>query len=308
MEINNIEPTFIGKFKLKSTKGNLPKGDSTGLHIQWCKPYSYYQAIAYKTDKVENKIDSTEIVPDDNYDFGDSPTSKGIVFLDDVTPQPSMKLIYFNVRYIGGFRTSINWEMASEKDNNGYLLTRAVLPFGKRDYSKSNFTDTLAYYVRGTDPNYLRDTAVRGKGTTVRKTNYSWPYDTVKFRGQNYVYKLSYRNFNDSIVDLTTTPLLVPNATIESAQANPNPFERQTSIEYTVNDNVNLTAKVYDLNGKLVKTIFENQFTRIGSHTMDLSMPEFATQGLYDLRFIANPINDESVEDSRASVRLTMIR
>jgi len=70
-----------------------------------------------------------------------------------------------------------------------------------------------------------------------------------------------------------------------------------------------LHAAVYDLQGKVVKELVP-QGSRVqkGTYTVDLTMPENATQGLYNLIFSAAPISDEQVRNSTAIVKLQMIK
>lgn len=300
----------IGTFKITRTDGEpLPlqvPGDTTGFRVIWSTPLWRLQAIAYKTD--QNLTDNGEVmfVPDDNKDFLNPLGLQG-KFLNEPTPKPAMRLVYFSARYVGGFNVKLDWELSSQFQNEGFLITRATLPYGKKDYSNVSFNDTVAYYKRNnplTQANDSKMFGVNGPGYTIYTLR-----DTAQRRALNYVYKLSYYDFIvQDFIDLAHRVMLVPNATIESAAAWPNPFERRTQIEYTVKDNVTLTIKLYDLNGKELMTVMENERKNIGTYIFDLNMPEFATQGLYDMRFFALPIDDPTVETSNASLRLQMTR
>ncbi len=300
----------IGKFKLTRTDGDtLPikvLNDTNGLRVIWSTPLWRMQAIAYKTDIDLTDNGEVMFVPDDNKDFLNPLGVQG-KFLNEPTPKPGMRLIYFSARYVGGFNVKLDWELQSQYNNEGFLITRATLPYGKKDYSGVAFNDTVAYYKRTNPQTQANDSkmkALNGPGYT----SYSLR-DTAQRRALNYVYKLSYYDFEvKDFIDLAHRVMLVPNATIESASATPNPFERTTQVEYTVKDNVTLTVKVYDLNGKELMTLMENERKNIGTYIFDLYMPQFATQGLYDMRFFALPIDDPTVETSNASLRLQMIR
>ena len=50
----------------------------------------------------------------------------------------------------------------------------------------------------------------------------------------------------------------------------PNPFNPTTKIEFSVPENGNVTVKVYDLSGKLVKTLMNN-YVMSGSHSVDFN-------------------------------------
>lgn len=144
------------------------------------------------------------------------------------------------------------------------------------------------------------------------KSNPNYP-DTLE-RGKWYcyqIYKVDYINSNNRTAEfpLAQAFVKIPNSVIAYAQASPNPFAGSTRIDYELDDNVKLQVGVYDVQGKLVKELIPSNTTmRKGTYTFDLTMPENATQGLYNVIFNASPINDTQVRSSTANIKLQMIK
>jgi len=67
----------------------------------------------------------------------------------------------------------------------------------------------------------------------------------------------------------------------------PNPFNPQTNIPFTINQTQNVTLEVYDINGKLVRTIFNAPFAA-GSYTASWNAQDnnarIVSSGVYFLR------------------------
>jgi hypothetical protein len=76
---------------------------------------------------------------------------------------------------------------------------------------------------------------------------------------------LEYFGFSPGIVE----PSGVPGATAFAASQHPNPFNPATTISYTAPRPGRLTVKVYDLRGRLVRTVFDDQVTVSGSVDWD---------------------------------------
>ena len=149
-----------------------------------------------------------------------------------------------------------------------------------------------------------------GLGTRDYGKKYHWYYDTVDYRGEEYCYALYYKDFNDIEHYLARACVPIPSAVITYAQANPNPMSYSTKITYKLDDDVILSATVYDLAGKIVKKLLDNVYVERGTHILDFDAPisEVASQGLYEVIFLAKPVDDNSVEVSRAIVKIQIVR
>lgn len=298
----------LGTFRVISLSGKkFLKDDQSGpIKLEWKLPYNYYQATDYKTP---TRIDINQVQEfyslDDNIELRDPFDEESIQFINDVTPGNKFELLNFSARYVGLKKILLDWETQTEFNNQGFLFKRIIRPAWNQasledlDFSKSN-------YIRS-----FNDGSENAK-QLLSKSNigsiYQYTFDTAGPRGSYHCYQLSYlTNFGDTVT-VGETCVFVPNAVITYAQNNPNPFEKQTTVEYTVEDNVNLEINLYDGTGRMVKQVLKQINHPKGTFSMDLVMPEFSMQGLYDLVFIAYPIDDPSVELSRAVVKMQVIR
>jgi hypothetical protein len=70
-----------------------------------------------------------------------------------------------------------------------------------------------------------------------------------------------------------------------AAQNYPNPFNPQTTIQFELPNAANVTVKIYDVRGKLVKTLAVNQALSAGSHSVIWngtdSSENFVSSGIY---------------------------
>lgn len=276
----------LGRFRITG-----PETRVLPTALSWAQPYERYQANAFKIP--------TDSIPwhgsNDNIEM-----TGRLRFLADTLRTPEFVLKNFTAKYIGDRRVLLCWETLSEAYNRGFVLRRGIRPFGDAvdDYSNVEFSEIVRYT---TQPD------LRGLGMSFEGRSYCY-VDTVPFRGEEYVYELLYEHYNASDIPLDTTRAIVPSAVIAFAQANPNPFRDQTVIDYILDDRVTLSCKVYDPTGKEVATLLDNVVLPIGKYNVRFEAPAIASQGLYDVVFIAYPVDDASVELSTAVVKLQLIR
>ena len=109
----------------------------------------------------------------------------------------------------------------------------------------------------GTIPQQLTGTKVEFYISAVDTTNkpYTAPYDAPQ----------SLFNFNYGL--LTNVKSLSPPSTFELYQNYPNPFNPETAISYQLPANMLTTLKVYDVLGRLVRTLVNNHQTA-GTHSV----------------------------------------
>lgn len=141
--------------------------------------------------------------------------------------------------------------------------------------------------------------------------------DKVTYRMMYYVYRLYYErsDYPDESRIVGTRPLLIPNSVIATAEAYPNPSSGKSYIRYEVDDDVYLTCEVFDQNGKSIKKLSDNanglldgKYVPKGKYVVEFIAPTLASQGMYDVNFLAYPINDKSIEISTANVKIQLIR
>ncbi|HPG40303.1 MAG TPA: T9SS type A sorting domain-containing protein [bacterium] len=145
---------------------------------------------------------------------------------------------------VQGNAVVLNWQTASETDNLGFILERAA---------GNGAWQPIASYK--TNP------ALKGQGNASTTNTYSFTDNTV-VAGSEYRYRLGDVNVAGTVtmhspIYVTTTAL--PQSTV-MLNAYPNPFNPETTIKYTLHKDAQVTITVYDLLGRQVKTLVdENQ-------------------------------------------------
>ncbi|MFP4368439.1 MAG: T9SS type A sorting domain-containing protein [Candidatus Kapaibacterium sp.] len=297
---------LLGRFMIESLNGD-PLPDE----LKWKYPITYYQASAYKRETDSLREDFIVWYDaDDNVEMVTRGGSR-VAFRNDDAPDPGFELIDFTATYVGSKQIELEWNTRREAFNYGFILRRAVRPNTFIDPADLDYRDTVATYFQGD----YHDPGLAGAFTTEIPQNYLFQFDTASIRGLNYCYQLSYIDFNNNENILAYACAPVPNAVISFAQSRPNPFSSSTSINYILDDEVFLTVSVYDYLGREVKKltteggeVLDHLRMPKGNFVTEFVAPELAVQGLYDVVFIAYPIDDPSIEISRAVVKIQLIR
>lgn len=290
----------IGRFAIESKDKSIVLPQK----LTWLQPYVYYQACAYKLDQDSIFIPNLYFAfKNDNFEMDDglNPYVKYEV-LD--RPKPTTLLKYFDVEYVGLKQNYIKWETLSEFNVEGFIIVRGIRMSGMSSPVDVDYKDTVADFRRP-DP---RSSLLFGQGTSFKGKEYSFQYDTVEYRGLEYCYKLLYEDFYGNLITLAYDCERIPNSIITKATPSPNPFSSSTTIEYIVEDDVILDAFVNDLTGRILVKLINHQYTPKGKHWVDFLADFNAQEGLYNVVFIAYPIDDPTVELSRAIVKLQLIR
>jgi hypothetical protein len=160
-----------------------------------------------------------------------------------------------------------------------------------------------------------------GKGNSSTGHYYGQFLDTIQYRDVEYCYRL-YANFIDEYGNITPDSLLaqacvpIPNAVIVEANPSPNPFKDKTTIKYKLDDDVYLTVYVTDPTGRIVRKLNDKETGKLldntrqtrGGHETLFEPPPYVSVGVYEIIFIAYPIDDPSVEISRSIVKVILMR
>jgi hypothetical protein len=292
------------------------------VNVDWKMPFDYYQATAYKFVKGVDDTPEYTIVEGDEDNIEIGWITK---YVSRPQPEPSMQLADFEVEYTGNLNTVCRWRTRSEYNNLGFVIKRAVYEnpmLSAEEYEA--LPDDIFTHIVGD----YRDAefADRMKGELYSYTikEYSPIPDKIEVRMMNYVYRLYYHplgidgdtvDMDLPLVKLATRNLITPNGVITMATASPNPCSGQSRIDYIVDDDVYLTCEVFDQTGHSVKKLYDNvnglldkKYVPMGRYTAEFIAPEIASQGLYTVQFIAYPVNDKTVELSRALIKLQLVR
>jgi hypothetical protein len=321
LNIEEQETVRIGRFKVRHTNPRL----RIPPVIRWIEPIPYFQSTAFKNSEglevfgifdYFNQDDKIEIVnPELNIAYR---------FRNDPSEPPPFRMGYFSARYVGGEKIQLGWRVNSEIFLQGFVIKRKILDFFATEEELadlSKYDDApIVFTFDPSNPERFREEMVGERKYIPTPKEYGpifdvlTPDELVANRGKWYCYMLYRVDFIsngvfDSEFPMEQAFVQIPNSVIAYAQASPNPFSRSTRIDYELDDDVVLHAAVYDLQGKVVKELVPPGSRVLkGTYTVDLTMPESATQGLYNLIFTASPLNDEQVRNSTAIVKLQMIK
>lgn len=293
---------LLGRFRI--TTDTLIQGSDLTFYF----PTDYYQAIAYKrmSDSVLSGV--TWHTESNNVQMKDG-KSISTKYIGSKLDDRGMQIINFKATYLGQKKVRVSWESLSEVSNKGFIVSRAIRPFGSLDNKDLVLNEYLGECTTCNFPGQTLTKISQFDGLGTSKTGRLYSYDeTVDYRGEQYVYSLFSQNFRNDTIFHDTTDLIVPNAIISYAQANPNPLATSTNVEYFVEDDVLLTVKVFDSKGSEIETIMDKQQVSRGTYNFTYNASILSQQGFYGMWFVANPIDDPSVELSRALIKLQVLR
>lgn len=300
--------------KLKLCKVILKAKDTSSpvpYHIYWKEPMDYYQTTAYVYLDGINSVPSYVLQSNDADHIEIAWHTK---FAVAPMPYPLMLLDLFEVAYLGNLNIVCRYSTLSEANNKGFVIKRAEYSYfidNLEELPDEDFAFTLGDYRI---PEFT--SRMTGQLNSFTGKKYAPIPDKVEARVLNYVYRLYYDEEGETeIKKLATKNLITPNAVITKATAFPNPCSGVAKIEYVVADDVYLLCEVYDQLGNRIKTLSDNingylnkTYVKAGQYFADFAAPELASQGLYDVVFTAYPVNDESVEISRAVVKIQLLK
>jgi hypothetical protein len=302
---------LLGRFAIRTTNG-----EKIPPTLRWKRPVDYYQALAYKLE--QDSIVRDFIVwyeDDDNIEMNDR-YARDVDYDDGEADSLLFVLDFFDADYAGRKYVDLRLATLAEVNNLGFTILRAPHVNIAQDPYTLDYQDTVFTFLQG---QYFNPDLI-GKGNTRTGHVYEENQDLVPYRGGQYCYAL-FATFEfsdgsrlDSLVAIDCD--VVPHAVITRAHPHENPFTYKTTIEYELEDDVILTAKAYDLLGREIKLmlddatgdVIENKEMDKGIHYTTFVAPELASQGLYDIVFIAEPIDDSSFESSTAVVKVQLIK
>lgn len=176
-------------------------------------------------------------------------------------PMP-VELTSFN-SIINGNNVNLTWNTSLEINNSGFAIERAVVN-------------------NGTSSEWLNIGSVPGKGNSSTVTNYSYTDRGLNTGSYNYRLKQIDINGNFEYYNLDNEVIIGAPAKFNLSQNYPNPFNPETKIDYQLSRSGNMNLSVYDINGRLVSTIF-NGFRDAGYYTVTFNASNLAS-GVYYYR------------------------
>lgn len=166
-------------------------------------------------------------------------------------PYTSIELDYFNVADKGG-KVRLKWRTQSETENQGFIIKRALV-----------LGDMFGVYEE--IDSYMSNEDLLGAGTTSKKTDYLYWDKEVK-PGATYAYVLQdvdlsghIRECDPVIVHIKESKVISTDEFVFSASY-PNPFNPAFVIPFEIYKSTAVDIKLYDVSGRLVKTIANTEF------------------------------------------------
>lgn len=299
---NNDSGIVIGEFRLKGKNGFLMPEK-----VKWLQPYHLFQACAYKLP--EDSLLAAGMIwhyKNANIELYDTLGGSIEFIIKDNVDENQFVLDFFNVEYDGQKLVNISWRTSSEPYNEGFILKRGIRRDPLQLAGDVEYKEVIASYPPNLD---LKGTGIVGKGGL-----YFWQ-DTVKYRGLDYCYQLEYvkkKRYVEENIVLANKCLSIPNAVIYAANATPNPFRDRTQIQFWLEDDVYLTAYVRDVRGKEIERLCSDKMYKFNlhqdPHILDFNASDLSANGLYEVVLIGTPINDKSVTQSTAMIKIQLLR
>ena len=140
----------------------------------------------------------------------------------------------------------------------------------------------------GTSSEWLNIGSVAGKGNSSTITDYSYTDRGLNTGSYNYRLKQIDVNGNFEYYDLENEVVIGMPGKFELSQNYPNPFNPDTRIEFQLPKDGNMNLSVYDVNGKLVTTIY-NGFRSSGFYTVNFNASNLAS-GVYYYKIVLDNI------------------
>jgi Secretion system C-terminal sorting domain len=152
------------------------------------------------------------------------------------------------VSIILGNKVTLNWSTATESNNKGFDIERK---------KSGGSWDKVGF--------------VNGKGNSNEIINYSFADNSLQTGTYNY--RLKQIDFNGNFeyhVLNNSVEIGIPDK-FELSQNYPNPFNPSTKINFSIPYDSRVSLKVYDISGKLISTLINNEFREADYYTLEFN-------------------------------------
>jgi hypothetical protein len=203
-------------------------------------------------------------------------TENDVIFLDgNGDPALPVTLESFIANYKQG-AVELDWATASETQNMGFVLKRALLDDGAElQY------ETIASYLNNDD--------LIGAGTTTEKQVYHYSDSNVR-PGNSYSYILEDVDYSGNVVQHDPVSVVIPENVLAATDdfrlepAYPNPFNPAFTLPFSLNRAMDVRIAMYDLSGRQVRSI-ANERLDAGTYNMHVNAGDL-NSGIYFVRSI----------------------
>lgn len=224
-------------------------------------------------------------------------------------PCTELKVTEFTGDYIGDLKISLRFVAECELFTEGFFFERAIV---------QDANPTVLAFQPLPLLTYLTNPALIACSTCVAPTVYANFIDPVLYRRTLYAYRIaSVKKITGEIVYHDTVFVRIPNSVISNAAILENPFKDRTAVQFNVDDRLKLTAAAYDLGGRLLRYLTDEngneiinlEYAQGVKFLAKFDASDIASQGLYNIILIATPIDDLSIEQlSRVVLKAQLLR
>ncbi len=200
--------------------------------------------------------------------------SNGTLFRLTDSPMPvELASFTFGVK---GRDVNLRWVTTMEENNYGFEIYRIQSGLNELDPG-----------------NWINVGFVKGNGNTTNTSEYN--FSDKKLNSGKFNYKLKQIDYNGNYEYYALTGTVeISNAKQNNLHQNyPNPFNPVTNIDYEISQDSKVMIKVYDLTGKEVATLVNNQM-KAGFYTVQFNASNLAS-GNYFYKLTTNSNGNQSV-------------
>jgi len=168
---------------------------------------------------------------------------------------------------VSGRNAILKWSTEWENNNKGFEIQRARL----ENINQGNF-EIIGFVARS--------------GNSSEVKSYSYTDKNINSGKYRYRIKQTDNNGNSEYFDLSTVIEIGLPAKYVLSQNYPNPFNPVTKIDFEIPADSRVTVAVYDLSGKEITKLMNNEFRNAGFHSINFNGQAFSS-GVYLYRMTA---------------------
>lgn len=146
---------------------------------------------------------------------------------------------------------NLRWTTTAEVNNSGFEIERKSVNGGNNGWNRIAF--------------------VEGKGNSQEVNNYSYTDKGLQTGKYNYRLKQVDFNGNFEYFDLANEIVIGVPDKFELIQNYPNPFNPSTSISFSLPEDSKVSLTVFDISGRLVSTLINNEFKSANYYTVSFN-------------------------------------
>ena len=228
----NLSSTLEYNNTIHGTKTLKTTSESVAINAGTNTPGSHPESIPTTDQRGANRNGATDIGAYEYYDD------------DGSLP---VELSSFTAEFLNN-KPTLYWTTQSETDNFGWNVYRNT----EEDLSSSQkITDEMIQgYGTTTEPSYYiyNDTS---EDIIIGQTYWYW-LESIDLGGESHLYN---QVVNITIPDITQDPTYLETPIVYRLQSSPNPAKFSTTISFTLNKSTFAEVSIYNILGKLVKTL-----------------------------------------------------